>query len=502
MIRPSPYLAALLLLWLTASSAATSAFASVQAVPELAPVDCWFEIGHDWPRTECFRMYVPENHARPDGRVISFPVIRFGARFSLWPDRPPVLHLGGGGPGGSMYLDSGESVRTIWEYHDALSLQQRRDLIVIDPRGAGLSEPVLVCHRFLQNLGPRLEQNLSMRDEWLATLGDYADCVDDYRADGVDLGQYNSRAVTLDVELLRQALAVDRWILLGVSYATIYAQLVARAHPERVEAMLLDSATFPNLAGEQGNLQRVLAPYRALFDFCRFGPDCAAPLPDYETRFWALYRALNRDPIAMTVAHPYTGEQIDLVLNGERLLGVLLEGIYGVGIYRDLPAIISELELRRTWRLRPYLESTLTFMFDPGYGDVSMEAHYCFDMRPYIDLEHYAQQVAELPPGYFREMLQLSLDIGDSCDEMGIVQGYPPMAEGRAIDVPTLFLHGEFDPVTLLDDVLTQREYFSHHRLVTFDHSHSMFTSDACAEVVAARFVKDPSISEAGLSCE
>ncbi len=68
--------------------------------------------------------------------------------------------------------------------------------------------------------------------------------------------------------------------------------------------------------------------------------------------------------------------------------------------------------------------------------------------------------------------------------------------------MPTLFLHGEFDPVTLLDDVLTQREYFSHHRLVTFDHSHSMFTSDACAEVVAARFVKDPSISEAGLSCE
>ncbi len=469
--------------------------------PRLEPVDCRFEVGPDWPRSQCFRMHVPENHAEPGGRMISFPVVRFRARFSLWPNRPPVLHLGGGGPGASMYLDSTEAVRSIWEYHDAMSIERRRDLIVIDPRGTGLSQPALVCWNFLQNLVPRLAQNLSMRDEWLAIEQDYERCIDVYLRDGFDLRHYNSRAVASDVEMLRQALDIDRWVLLGVSYATIYAQLVAQDNPGSVESMVLDSATFAHLAGEQSYLRRARAPYRALFDYCRYRDDCRAPLPDFEARLWALYYELNQNPISMQLDHPYLEGRIELQLNGERFLGALLEGIYGIGIYRDLPSIVTELEQRRYRRILPYLESTLQFMFDPTYGDVSMEAHYCFDTRPHINLDHITRQVEDLPDGYFKRMMRLSLEIGDQCERMKIDSGYPPMARARSTEVPTLFLHGRLDPVTLLEDVVSQRRHFRHSRLATFEFSHSMLTSDECAEVVAARFVANPSIEEAALDC-
>lgn len=470
--------------------------------PRLETVDCWFDIASDWPRTKCFRLHLPEDHANPGGQTISIPVVRFHAGFSLWPERAPVLHLGGGGPGGPMYLDSTAAVRTIWEYHDEISLEQRRDLIVIDPRGTGLAEPALVCWTFLQNLAPRLAQNLSMRDEWQAIDRDYQICIDDYLQDGVDLRQYNSRSVALDVELLRRALGIERWVLLGVSYGSIYAQMVAHDNPDSVEAMLLDSATFSHIGETESFLRRAQAPYRALFDYCRYREDCRAPLPDFEARLWKLHHELNRNPIRLQLEHPYREEQIELQLNGERFLSALLEGIYGVGIYRDLPSIIVELERGQHRRVRPYLEAALLFMFDPAYGDVSMEAHYCFDTRPYTDLDAIAEQVENLPPGYFKQVMRLSLEMTDECERMNVTEGYPPMASARRTEVPTLFLHGIYDPVTLLEDVVAQRRYFSHSRLATFGFSHSILTSDECAEIVAARFLEDPSIDGTELTCE
>ena len=277
---------------------------------------------------------------------------------------------------------------------------------------------------------------------------------------------------------------------------------MAQDNPDSVEAMVLDSATFASLTDARSYLRRAQAPYRALFDYCRYREDCLAPLPDFEARLWKLHAALNRDPIALELDHPYQTGLITLQLNGERFLSALLEGIYGIEIYRDLPSIVTELEKRRTWRIRPYLESALNFMFDPAYGDVSMQSHYCFDTRPYTDLEAIARQIETLPDGYFKQMMRLSLEVDDECDRMQIEAGYPPMAEARHTDVPTLFLHGTYDPVTLLEDVVAQREYFGHSRLATFGFSHSMLTSDECAELVAGRFVDDPTIDGDALRCD
>ena len=491
----------LLALCLLLAAGIDPAAASPQLEPGLSRVECWFETDGERPALECFRMVVPENHDRPNGRLIWFPVLRLAARPGPRP-RAPVLHLGAGGPGAAMYLDSAETVDFLRDYHDELSLEQQRDLIIIDPRGAGLAQPALVCHEFLRNLARRLTQNLSMREEWQAVDRDYRTCIDDYQRQGVELGTYNSRSVALDIERLRTALDVERWVLIGVSYASIYAQMIAREFPQTVESMVLDSATFPNLAGETDRLQRELAPYRALFDPCRADDDCRERLPGLERRFWALYHELDREPLEIDVTHPYDGSRIDLVLNGERFLGALLQGVYDVEVYRDLPAIVTELERRRYRRLMPYIDAALQFMFDSSYGDVSMETHYCYDTHPYTDFDDLERQIAALPDGYYKTMLSLSLEFDDYCEIMGIHEGYPPMAEARQIEVPTLFLHGRLDSVTLLDDVVAQRRYFDHSRLVTFDEAHSMLSTDECAEAAAARFVDDPDTPQAGLRCD
>ena len=139
---------------------------------------------------------------------------------------------------------------------------------------------------------------------------------------------------------------------------------------------------------------------------------------------------------------------------------------------------------------------------DDTYGDVSMETHYCYDSHPYTDEARLKRQIEAMPASYYKTMLSLSLEFDDYCEFMRIGEGYAPMAEARDIDVPTLFLHGRQDSVTLLDDVIVQRRYFRNSRLVAFGHAHSMLTADTCAEMVAARFIQNPDTPQAQLRCD
>jgi hypothetical protein len=95
----------------------------------------------------------------------------------LFSTKAPVLHLGAGGPGAPMYLDSIESIKTIWEYHDELSPNQGRDLFVIDPRGTGLSKPLLMCDTFVENETKRLKKNLSVTGQNEEVNKDYFKCI-------------------------------------------------------------------------------------------------------------------------------------------------------------------------------------------------------------------------------------------------------------------------------------------------------------------------------------
>src|SRR4029078_366057 len=53
---------------------------------------------------------------------------------------------------------------------------------------------------------------------------------------------YTTADSVADIEAVRRALGYERIALFGVSYGTVVAQHYAKAHPERVERLVLDSA--------------------------------------------------------------------------------------------------------------------------------------------------------------------------------------------------------------------------------------------------------------------
>jgi pimeloyl-ACP methyl ester carboxylesterase len=301
--------------------------------------------------------------------------------------------------------------------------------------------------------------------------------------------------------MMRIAANIDEWVLIGVSYAAIYAQIIATQYPESVESMVLDSATFPNLKPHDNYLNKVMAGFLALYNYCNLTPDCSTSLQNIEDRIWSLHKALNINPIQLELDHPYKNNKIDVLLNGERFISALLDGTYGEKIFAELPSIIVELETRRVNTITPYLEDHIAFLLDLNFGDVSMISHYCYEDKPYTNFESIRMQADKLPEGHIRNTALLSIDFPDYCNEMLIGAGNPVVSLATKTDIPSLFLHGELDTITPLSDVIEQRKSFIKSRIVTYKLSHCVISGDECAELVAAKFINNTEIDRIKLDC-
>ena len=444
-------------------------------------------------------MHTPEDHSAKGSKAISFPVVIFRSN-DLIATKPPVLHLGAGGPGAAMSLDTKKSVKIILDYHDEISVNQGRDLFIIDPRGVGLSKPLLMCETFVTNQIQRFTKNLSPKNEWEEIHKDYFDCIETFKLQGVKLSTYNSISIADDIEMMRKAAKIEKWVLIGVSYAARYAQIITTKHPHSVESMILDSATFPNIKPHDNYLQKSMATYHALYDYCLNSVDCKKTLPNLKSRIWALHKKLNNSPKPLFVDHPYKDKKIKILLNGERLLNALINATYNTIIFQELPNIIIDLEKEQYESITPYLLDLAAFLLDETFGDISASSHYCYEDKPFTDFNLIKQLSNQLPEGYIRNSALLALDQPDYCNEIQATSINPIVANPTKTDVPALFLHGTLDPITPLSDVEAQKHLFTNSKLISFKLSHDILGSSECAEIAAAKFIADYTTDD--LTCE
>jgi pimeloyl-ACP methyl ester carboxylesterase len=466
----------------------------------LRAVDCWFgDVGGLAP-VECYDMQVRERHGAADSRFITFPVMVFRSKVAT-NLQSPLLHLGAGGPGAPMYLDDHNVLVDAVRGLAKASLNQGRDLILIDPRGTGLARPLLSCIAFVDGERQRLRQSLTVPEIIASNVKDYSACIDSFIEDGVDLASYNSFAVAKDIEALRQVAGIERWVLFGVSYAANYALTIADEYPATVESMVLDSSYVSRIGFHENYIEEITRPYQMLFDYCIYDPDCRQPIANLEERFWALYSGLNKHPIPLELENVDNSDRFPMLLDGERFLSAIMEGIYDVQIFRDLPHIITELENGKSYSLTPYLWLHVDYMLNPYWGDVSDMAHYCYEQKPQIDFARIREQFDRLPSGYIRDNAPLMLDWPDHCEQMQIHEAAPKLVPSQRLAMPTLFLHGNLDSVTPLSSVRKILHYFKRAQLLTFDLGHSVLTSSYCARNSMALFIADPEISRQRLLC-
>ena len=469
----------------------------------LQAVDCWFTSTEYAPKSQCYRLTLPEQHNTLGSNQISIPVVVFSA-VDTATKAPPLLHLGGGGPGAAMWLDDDEMVELTWLSFYSATLMQGRDLILIDPRGAGLSVPSLNCELYRTNQTKRFAQHLTLQQSFELTQQEYRHCIAQLKAQGIALSAYNSSSVVQDIELLRQALGIETWSLYGVSYGAVYAQLLARHHPHSVEAMILDSAAFIDAKLNRAEAEYYLAPYLMLENYCQHVAECNQPLPEFTTRLSTLVKKLNQMPITLDLADMQISDVNHVVLDGNLLINAIVHGLYSIDIYASLEQIVLELEQGNAEAVIPFVANYIWLINDPNFADVSMMSHFCYEEVPFWPMEQLQQTLQLLPEGHIRDLASLQLQWPDTehCHLIGATSAVAEMNQPLITDIPTLFLQGDLDVVTPMSDLQQRLANFSNAKVERYKLGHGVVGVEPCASSRMAAFLRQPMLNSPGPECK
>jgi pimeloyl-ACP methyl ester carboxylesterase len=185
---------------------------------------------------DCGYVVVPRSRTGDPGRVIKVAYTRFSTGVG---NAASPLFMLAGGPGETnmkpgKFLELGE---------DQLGpILETRDIVFLEQRGTGLSDPVLDCPAIYSLRYEAFEEGLDADATRARESEELRSCIATLEAEGVDLDAFNSLEDAADVNDVRAALGYDRIIYHGASYGTQLGEHLMRDYPDILEGVILDGA--------------------------------------------------------------------------------------------------------------------------------------------------------------------------------------------------------------------------------------------------------------------
>ena len=202
------------------------------------------------------------------------------------------------------------------------SILRTRDLIVFDQRGTGISHP-LSCHAF------------EVSGDESSVGGAVSACA---RQIGKSRRFYTSMDSVEDIEAIRVAGGYEKLVLYGTSYGTKVAEMYAEAHPEHVEALILDSVVTPD-GPEPLALSTFAAVPGVLKRLCSFR-ECSGITRDPVAELRRLVTRIERKRLHGEVVSG-DGHAHSMSISSDDLLGLLLEGDLDPLMRSEFPAAVA-----------------------------------------------------------------------------------------------------------------------------------------------------------------
>lgn len=273
----------------------------------------------------CGRLMRPLDPARPQGTQfeLHLAVLPAVARNK----KPDPVFFFAGGPGQSAIALAGSISQLL------ARTQNRRDVVLIDQRGTGLSAP-LVCPEPAPTT-PLAEATDPARQAQMLK----ACALALQKLPHGDLRLFTTVLASQDAEAVRQALGAAQVNLVGGSYGTRAALDYLRQFPQAVRRVVLDGVAPPDMVlpasfspDSQAALDRLLAD-------CEADAACSTRYPRLRA---ALTQLLGSLPQEVTVIHPVTARPERLRLQRDMVLSLLRAPLYVPALASALPLAISE----------------------------------------------------------------------------------------------------------------------------------------------------------------
>lgn len=480
--------AVVLLLALAVCSVAARVAPAQGARPaRFEPSRCLFQLasGMIQGRTvRCGYLIVPEDRSRPDGRSIRLAVAIFR---STAPARKsdPVVFLQGG-PGGAIVSELGSYLsRSI-----APSWIGDRDLILLDQRGDGLSQPSLACGELTDLKYQYLDANIS-NDRQIALQAEAARrCRDRLIRAGNDLTAYSSIADAADVADVGPALGYREVNLYGVSYGTRVALTVMRLFPSGIRSVVLDSVIPPRINTYLDVATSGLRAFNTLFDGCARDRACNAAFPRLGDVFYRLIARLNAHPIRFSSQANGVGKRYTVLLNGDGLADVLFQALYVTELIPVLPGMIYQIDHGSIGLLAAVYGVI-------GFDDsLNLGVYYsvqCGEDAPSVTPSGAVAAVGALPAMLRPSQLTVILSDLAVCRVWHARRAPPAQHDPVSSAIPTLLLAGEYDPITPPANARAAARTLRRGYVFVFPGmGHGVFPSGQCARAMTRRFLDAP----------
>jgi pimeloyl-ACP methyl ester carboxylesterase len=391
-----------------------------------------------------------------------------------------VLHIPGG-PGGSgiAFLHHRRGAG-----EDLVSLAEQGDLIVLDPRGTGYSEPA-ICKGVTEVIAggeSRFREDMQR-------------CLSEAESRGIELDALSTWHQAMDIRDLRRALGYERWNLWGLSYGTRAAAAVAQVDAEGVRAIILDStspAHFPT-----GLAYGLRSSLNAVGQACFADPRCAEDVGDLAGRLVAAITAYEADPVEMDGFDERLFPGGRFSVDDDRLASTLFGFLYSSANYDDLPSVLAVLARHDDEAIRQAVRAQIQgSAVDPLWGGGTALVTTCRWSFPPPD-SLVAWRNAEPVIDRWTLRADFLRNAQERCEQIYRID---PDASVRPLssDIPAMILSGAADPVTppsfahavasgLSRATVIEVPYTGHNVI-----AHLNAYSPGCGTALMAAFIADP----------
>lgn len=425
----------------------------------------WKEVNNQ--NIKWYNLNVPENWENTSSnKTIKLAVAVLP---SLKKSNKNVVHISGG-PGGWCI-----GAIKKWLNHP---LRNEANIILVDLRGTGFSEPSL-CPKLGEDILQVLAENNNTTKDINEIVNVSEQCKNDLIEKGIDIKSYNSLNISKDLHALKKSLGINKWFVYGISYGTYIAQVYSNQFPNDFEGIILDSPINNINEYYKNNTFNYINSLNTLFK------ESKEKYPDLESKYYSVINKLSKKGVEVDVdkAIVQTGK---FTYNADDFKIIIHQSLYNKQLIELIPLIIKSFYKEDKFILVNLVDA-FSEVLKRDFG-----TYYCVSCNDgFTDksIEEYGKNAAAFTKNkggilFYRSDLSV-------CEEWEIGANKINDSVQKNNQIKALIFAGKYDPITPLSNGKEIAKKYKNGFLFEMPYGHGTSFSKAGKGIVE-RFIKTP----------
>ena len=447
----------------------------------LKPCEASGRPGAPGEKVLCGSYEVFEDRQRKSGRKIALKIMVFPA---TGPNKEAdAFFYIPGGPGSSATEDAP------YVAPQYAKIRERRDLVFVDQRGTGGSNP-LDCTLF----NPA---DLNSHLGYFFPLEAVRKCREQLET-RADLKLYTTAIAMDDLDEVREALGYPQINIIGTSYGTRAAQTYLKQHQPRVRAIILHGVSPTNQLMPRDFPQHTERALNGVIADCAADKACKATFPNLATEVKGVLARLLRGPVEVELKRQNASESVRVSLSRDLAAEAIRYMLYQSGAASRIPLIIHQ---AAQGNFVPLAEAAISYrqqIVATGSNGMYLSVT-CAEDLPLIKPGEGERNGLNTFLGDYRLRQQRA-----ACELWPRATVPDNYAEPTRSAVPVLILTGQWDPVTppVYGDTASKYLPNSHHVVVPHGgHGFNGLNRIDCINNLIVSFVERGSTTGLDTSC-